>query len=142
MTVIVCLWLKQQTRNQVLENHCVYSPTYLMLKRELLYVVLELQNQNADPLNMLVNKRSDFLAFVFNCCFDHRQTRTVISYLLWSRNHSRLKNIFKFLLVVTLTSMLVYIFYAIKTFVLKISPVAQWLVNTNSLRVIFETRWL
>ena len=43
MTVPVCLQPKQQSRNQLLEIHCVYSPTYLMLKRELLSVVLELK---------------------------------------------------------------------------------------------------
>ena len=36
-------------KNQVLGNHCVYSPTYLMLKRKQQKVVLELQNQNAEP---------------------------------------------------------------------------------------------
>ena len=41
-------------KKQVLENHCVYSPTYLMIKRELLYVVLELQNQNTEPLKLEV----------------------------------------------------------------------------------------
>ena len=34
------------------KNHCVYSPTYLVLKRELISVMMELQNQNAEPLNM------------------------------------------------------------------------------------------
>ena len=42
MTLQFCLWPKQQSRNRVLGNHMFYSPTYLMLKRELLYVVLEL----------------------------------------------------------------------------------------------------
>ena len=35
-------------KNQVLGNHCVYSPTYLMLKRKHQNIVLELQNPNAD----------------------------------------------------------------------------------------------
>ena len=36
-------------KNQVLVNHCVYSPKYLMLKRKQQNVVLELKNQNAEP---------------------------------------------------------------------------------------------
>ena len=39
-------------KKQALENYCVYSPTYFMLKIELLSVMLELQNQNSEPLNM------------------------------------------------------------------------------------------
>ena len=54
-TFLVCLWPKWQSRNQVLGNNCVYSPTYLMLKRELLFFVLELQNKYADPLNLDVS---------------------------------------------------------------------------------------
>ena len=41
-------------KNQVLVNHRVYSPTYLMLKIELLSNVTELQNQNTEPLNLVV----------------------------------------------------------------------------------------
>ena len=36
-------------KNQVLVNHCVYSPKYLMLKRKQQNIVLELKNQNAEP---------------------------------------------------------------------------------------------
>ena len=36
-------------KNQVLGNHCVYSPTYLMLKRELLSVIPNMQNEYPDP---------------------------------------------------------------------------------------------
>ena len=36
-------------KKQVLGNHCVFSPTYLMFKIEHQKVVLELQNQNAEP---------------------------------------------------------------------------------------------
>ena len=32
-------------KNQVLGNHCVYSPTYFMLKREMLSIILNLKNQ-------------------------------------------------------------------------------------------------
>ena len=39
-------------KKQVLENNCVYSPAYLMLKREQKYVVLNLQNKNSDPLKL------------------------------------------------------------------------------------------
>ena len=35
--------------NQVLGNHCVYSPIYLVFKRKQQNVVLDLQNPNADP---------------------------------------------------------------------------------------------
>ena len=41
-------------KNQVLGNHCVYSPTYLMLKIKQQNVVLELQNPNADPLKWVI----------------------------------------------------------------------------------------
>ena len=34
---------------KVLGNHCVYSPTYMMLKRNQQNIVVELQNQNAEP---------------------------------------------------------------------------------------------
>ena len=43
---------KTTVNNQVLWYHCVHSPTYFLLKRELLSVMLELQNKNADPLNL------------------------------------------------------------------------------------------
>ena len=36
-------------KNQVLGNHCIYSPTYLILKIKQQNVVSELQNQNIDP---------------------------------------------------------------------------------------------
>ena len=36
-------------KNQVLVNHCVYSPTYYMLKRKQQNFVLELQNQSTEP---------------------------------------------------------------------------------------------
>ena len=52
MTVLFCLWHKMQSIDQVPGNNCVYSPTYLMLRIELLSVVLEIQNKNADTLNM------------------------------------------------------------------------------------------
>ena len=39
---------------QVLGNHYVYSPTYLMLKLKQQNFVLELQNQNAKPLNLVI----------------------------------------------------------------------------------------
>ena len=35
---------------------------------------------------------------------------TVVSYFFWSGNHSILRNIFKFLLVITFTSTLIYLF--------------------------------
>ena len=37
-------------KNQILGNCCIYSPTCLVLKRELLSVLLELQDQNTEPL--------------------------------------------------------------------------------------------
>ena len=36
-------------KNQVIVNHCVFSPTYLMLKRKEQNFVLELQNTNVEP---------------------------------------------------------------------------------------------
>ena len=36
-------------KNQVLGKNCVFSLTYLMLKRKQQNVLLELQNQNTDP---------------------------------------------------------------------------------------------
>ena len=39
-------------KKQVLVNNCVYSLTYWMLKRELISVVLELQNKNTHPLKL------------------------------------------------------------------------------------------
>ena len=47
--------MKQTTvKNQVLGNHYVYSPIYLMLKIEMLSAVLDPQNQNTEPLNLVV----------------------------------------------------------------------------------------
>ena len=40
--------------NQVLGNHCVYLPIYLMLKIKQQNVVLDLQNKNADPLKLVI----------------------------------------------------------------------------------------
>ena len=37
-------------KKQVLVNHCVYLPIYLMLKRKQQNVLLELQNPNVEPL--------------------------------------------------------------------------------------------
>ena len=39
-------------KNQVLGNHCVYSPKYFMLKREHISFVLNLQNQNTEQLQL------------------------------------------------------------------------------------------
>ena len=39
--------MTKTTVKKVLVNHCVYSPTYLMLKRKQKNIVLELQNKNA-----------------------------------------------------------------------------------------------
>ena len=39
---------------KVLGNQCVYSPTYLMLKTEQQNGVLELQNQNANKLKLVI----------------------------------------------------------------------------------------
>ena len=55
----------------------------------------------------------------FNYCLGHSQTRTVISYFLWSINHIILKNIFNFLLVTILTIMLIYLFNVIFKMCLK-----------------------
>ena len=34
VTVLMCLWHQHQSRNQVLVNHCVYSPPYWMLNQK------------------------------------------------------------------------------------------------------------
>ena len=34
ITVLMCIWHKHQSKNQVLVNYCVYSPTYLMLNQK------------------------------------------------------------------------------------------------------------
>ena len=41
-------------KNQVLVNHCVFSPAYSMLKRKQQNVMLELQNQNTEPLKLVI----------------------------------------------------------------------------------------
>ena len=43
------LMTSNHSRNQVLGNHCVYSPTHWMLNRKQQNVLLWLQNQNAEP---------------------------------------------------------------------------------------------
>ena len=39
----------------MLGNNCVYSPTYLILKRELLSDVLNLKNKNVEPLKLEIS---------------------------------------------------------------------------------------
>ena len=39
-------------KHKILGNHCIYSPTYLMLKRKQKNVVLNLKNQNVEPLKL------------------------------------------------------------------------------------------
>ena len=41
-------------KNRVLGNYCFYSPTYMMVKRKQKNVLLELQDQNAEPLKLLI----------------------------------------------------------------------------------------
>ena len=45
---------QNNSKNQVLGNHCVYSPPYLMVKRKQQNIVLELKNKNAEPLNLVI----------------------------------------------------------------------------------------
>ena len=54
MKLLMCIWHQHQSKNQVLGNHCVYSPTYLMLKIKQKNVVLELKNQNSDPWKWVI----------------------------------------------------------------------------------------
>ena len=75
-------------------------------------------------------------------CWCHRGISAIICDSLWSRNHSSINNILKILLVITLTLMLIYFFYVVHTFVFKRRFGEQWLVNTNSLHMIFKTWWL
>ena len=42
-------------KEKVLRNHCVYSPTYFILKREQQNVMLELQNKNSEPLKLVIS---------------------------------------------------------------------------------------
>ena len=73
--------------------------------------------------NMFVKRLSDFLALVFDCCLGHRKTGTFLCDFLLGINHSSINNILYFLLVITLTCMLIYIFYVIQTLVFKRRPV-------------------
>ena len=52
--ISVLVYVKPQKikKNQVLVNHCVYSPTYLMLKIKQQNVALNLKNKNSDPLKL------------------------------------------------------------------------------------------
>ena len=50
-TVPYLPWTHQHSRNQVLENHYVFSLTHYMWKRKLLNVKSELLNKNAMKLN-------------------------------------------------------------------------------------------
>ena len=52
--VIVFLWHQHQWKNQVLGNHCVFSPIYLMLNRKKQNVVLEIHNQTAEPWRLVI----------------------------------------------------------------------------------------
>ena len=45
---------QNNSKNQVLLNHCAFSPTYLILKRKQQNIVLELKNKNAEPLNLVI----------------------------------------------------------------------------------------
>ena len=49
ITVLMFLWNKNLSIIQLIGNHCVFSPTYLMLKRKQQNIVLWLQNPNAKP---------------------------------------------------------------------------------------------
>ena len=54
--VIPIFCITQTTvKNQVPGNHYVYSPTYFMLKRELLSFMPNLQNQNAEPIKLEIS---------------------------------------------------------------------------------------
>ena len=52
MTLLYLPWHQHQSRNQVIEIHCVFSLTYYMWNRKLVSVDLELLNQSARKLNM------------------------------------------------------------------------------------------
>ena len=54
ITVLIFLWHQHQSRNQVLGNHFVYSPTYWMLDQKQKNVVLWLKNLNAEPLKLVI----------------------------------------------------------------------------------------
>ena len=51
MTVPYLPWNQHQSRNQVLENHCVFSLTFEMWRGKLLPVELELKNLSISQLN-------------------------------------------------------------------------------------------
>ena len=52
--VLICLWYQHKSKNQVLGNHYIYLSTYWMLNQNHKDVVLWLQNQNADPLKLVI----------------------------------------------------------------------------------------
>ena len=72
----------------------------------------------------------------------HRHIRNIIYDYLWSRQYISINNILDILLVLIFTCMLIYLFYVVYTSALKIRPGEWWLVNTNSLHMIFKTWWL
>ena len=45
-------WHQHQSRNQVLEYHCVFSLTYYMWKRKMLPIDSDIFNQSASQLNL------------------------------------------------------------------------------------------
>ena len=45
---------QKTVKNQVLGNHCIFSPTYLMLKKTQKNIVLQLQNKNTEPLKLVI----------------------------------------------------------------------------------------
>ena len=53
--VLMWLWHHHWSRNQVLGNHCVFSPTYWMLNQKHQNIVLELKNINIEPLKWLLS---------------------------------------------------------------------------------------
>ena len=48
------IWNKNQLKNQVLGNHCVYSQTYWLLNLQQPNVVLWLQNPDANPWKCVI----------------------------------------------------------------------------------------
>ena len=93
--------------------------------------------------NMLVNKQSDFLALGF-LTFVWVIRKLGLIFVIYSGVDTISAPIipFGFCWSSHLSACWYIFFYVIQTFVLKIRPVAQWLANTNSIHIIFKTRWL
>ena len=54
ITVLMCLQHQHQSRNKMVGNHFVFSPTSFMFKRKQKNVVMDMKNQNSEPLKWVL----------------------------------------------------------------------------------------